>query len=111
QYGYVLIGNFVITIGPYEVFANEFILNTTEFERAENFILYPNPADKTITLQVKNQNIKQLKVDIMDITGKTVLSKSMTANSEEIDINKLSSGMYFISLKQDGKTLGFQKLL
>ena len=111
QYGYVLIGNYVFTITPNEVFSSAIILKTNEYEQALNFVLYPNPASKTIRLQVKNQNIEKMYVDIMDITGKTVLSKNMTATSKEIDIDKLSSGMYFVFLKQDERTIGYKKLI
>lgn len=111
EHGYVLIGNHVITITPNDIFSNPIILKTDKFEQDINFVLYPNPADKTIILQVKNQNIDLLKVEITDITGKTVLSKSMTSHSKEIDIDNLSSGLYFVSIKQNGKALGFQKLI
>ena len=111
QYGYVLIGNYVFTITANEVFSNAFILKTNEYEQTVNFALYPNPASKTIRLQIKNRNIEKMNVDIVDITGKTVLSENMTATSEEIDIDQLSSGMYFVSLRQDGRTLGYKKLI
>lgn len=111
EYGYVLIGNHVITITPHGIFTNSITLKTEKFNQNVNFALYPNPTNKKINLLVQNHTIDKMHVDITDLTGKTVFSKNLTSYHEQIDIEKFSSGLYLVSLKQNGKILGHQKLI
>src|SRR5690606_27500178 len=110
-YGYVLIGDVVIMITPTEIFTSTIFLGTEDFQKEADFVLYPNPAEKTITLQLKNRKIENLSMTIFDITGKQIISSSVNAPTTAVNISDLSSGLYFVSLKQNGKTLGYQKLV
>lgn len=66
--------------------------------------LYPNPATETLYVEVNNPAVKQLKV--MDVTGKLVLSQSVTTNKEAINISSLPSGTYYLQLVSDTQTVG-----
>lgn len=110
-YGYVLIGDVVILITPTEIFTSTIFLGTEDFQQDANFVLYPNPAEKTITLQLKNREIDNLSVSIFDVTGKKMFSNSLNSLTIELNISDLSNGLYFVSLKQNGKNIGYQKLI
>ena len=76
------------------------------------FSVYPNPVE-TAEFLIKtsdNQMIKQ--VQILDITGKEIYSKSLTIqqNSLKISTDNLLSGAYLVKVKTD-KGTGVQKLL
>jgi hypothetical protein len=63
---------------------------------AGSFLIYPNPASNELKVSVpNNQNIDR--IDIIDITGKTVLSD----DQEIIDVSDLKPGLYFIKVKTD----------
>lgn len=111
DYGYVLIGDVVIVITPTEIFTTAIFLGIDDFQKEANFVLYPNPAQQTITLQLKNREIENLNVSIFDITGKQMFSNNVNSLTTEINISDLSRGLYFVSLKQNGKTMGYQKLI
>ncbi len=111
DYGYVLIGDVVIIITPTEIVTSSIYLGTEDFQKEANFVLYPNPSEKTITLQLRNREIENLSVTIFDITGKQIMSNSVNSITTEINISDLSSGLYFVALEQNGKTLGYQKLI
>ena len=66
--------------------------------------LYPNPAAETLYVEVNNPAVKQLKV--MDITGKLLLSQSVSANKEAINISSLPSGTYYLQLVSDTQAVG-----
>ncbi len=66
--------------------------------------LYPNPATETLYVEVNNPAIKELKV--MDVTGKLVLSQSVSTNKEAINISSLPSGTYYLQLVSDTQTVG-----
>ncbi len=66
-------------------------------ENVKNLNCYPNPATKYILIE---NNIDE-KIDIIDIFGKIVISKTIISNKEIINIEQLSSGIYFIKTKSE----------
>jgi len=68
--------------------------------------VYPNPANDV--LFVETQSIASLPdptYRITNVLGQTILSGSINAETQQIDIKKLPSGMYFISV--GGQTVKF----
>lgn len=74
-------------------------LSTSDFN-LEELVLFPNPTKNSVTIKgMKSTN--DLKVGIIDITGRVLLNQVdiTTSNKEvKIDMSKLSSGTYFITL-------------
>lgn len=62
--------------------------------------LYPNPTPKKVTITAKN---KINKVVIYDIVGKLIKQQKSTKNTIEIDISKLSIGLYNFIIYSEGK--------
>jgi hypothetical protein len=60
---------------------------------AEKIRLYPNPI--TNVLIIESGELRVEKVDILDVTGKTVFS----SNKTEINISHLPSGTYFVKMQ------------
>lgn len=56
--------------------------------------LYPNPAKDYISLQMINNNINQ--VNIYNIYGKQVFTKSINSSNVNLNIQSLSTGLYCI---------------
>lgn len=63
------------------------------------FIIYPNPAQKEITISSK-MNIVPIEVVIYNQIGQLVIQETQITNS--IDVSMLSQGMYFIEISSDG---------
>jgi len=59
--------------------------------------IYPNPA-KDIVKILNNNNLAISSVEIIDLTGRTVMS---TEKTDEIDISELSEGQYFVKIYGD----------
>ncbi|NMH28674.1 T9SS type A sorting domain-containing protein [Flavobacterium silvaticum] len=74
---------------------------------SQSLRIYPNPAKHN--LNVAGSNIKS--IDIIDITGKVILSKNVGATETEIGISQLSNGVYFakITTNDTVKTVRFVK--
>jgi hypothetical protein len=66
--------------------------------------LYPNPATETLYVELNNSSIQQLKV--LDVTGKLLMSQTVSANKEAINISSLPSGTYYLQLVSDTQTVG-----
>ncbi|WP_289664406.1 T9SS type A sorting domain-containing protein [Flavobacterium panacagri] len=79
-------------------------LSTPDFELAD-FRFYPNPV-KNI-LSIKNQSSID-HIQVFSVSGKSVLSKNINGNSAEIDLSGLSTGMYILNVKSDGKEKAFK---
>ncbi|MES2515658.1 MAG: T9SS type A sorting domain-containing protein [Bacteroidota bacterium] len=73
------------------------VTETRELKKeSDRFSVYPNPASEELKVSVpNNQTIDR--IDIIDITGKTVLSD----DQETIDVSDLKPGLYFIKVVTD----------
>ena len=77
------------------------VLNNVSFEN--NIVkIFPNPANSSITVSTIN-NIDITKIQIFDITGKTIYHQSL--NSNTISIEKLSKGIYLLQTSIANKEL------
>ncbi len=67
--------------------------------------VFPNPADAEIFVAVSGLNLNHASIELMDITGRTVLQKDISnhysAAPMGIDVSNLSPGIYFVNLKCD----------
>ncbi len=66
--------------------------------------IYPNPANDLIYINIPNHSsFTNIKIELCDIYGKTVLSKDIINNINELNISKLKPGIYIIKLNSDNK--------
>jgi len=85
----------------YENFVNGMVLN-----------IFPNPASDYLSFNLITENPAQLDIQLMDITGKPVLSVANNLavqqyHLQQIDLNTLSKGIYF--LKISDRVSGFSR--
>ena len=82
-------------------------LNVEENELS-NVDAYPNPANNMVTIPL-NGFVGHGTVDIMDISGKIISSKTVNANNLiSIDVSDIANGNYIFDLKlQDGRSTKF----
>ena len=62
-------------------------------------VLYPNPTNGIVT--IKNTNLFEKEIYLMDMNGKEIEIKNITIlqdNTMEIDISKFQNGIYFLSI-------------
>ncbi len=76
--------------------------------------LYPNPVQQTATLQLANLPAGRYQMRLLDLSGRTVLSKAITINNEylivPIDLQSLPAGSYTLQL-QEAKGFSISKTL
>jgi hypothetical protein len=66
----------------------------------DKLVLYPNPANSELTLQIENFNISDLQIEVINLLGEP--QKFQISNSK-IDVSHFASGVYFVSVSADGK--------
>jgi hypothetical protein len=70
--------------------------------------MYPNPANFSVTIKLPNN--EQPYVELMDLTGKVIVAKTISEN--QLHLPSVSEGMYLVKITQpsSGQTT-IQKLL
>ena len=76
-------------------------MNTTDVNNLE-LTIYPNPAKSVLNLSA-DKNIS--KVELFDLAGKKIQSKSSDSNEISMNLNHLKSGVYLIKATIDGKII------
>lgn len=75
------------------------LLATDTFDTAA-FVSYPNPVSDVLNLSY-NKNITD--VNVFNLLGQQVLSKSVNANQSKIDMSTLSAGTYMVKVTSDNQ--------
>ena len=68
--------------------------------------VYPNPTDGVFNVSVQGGN-ELFFVEILDVTGKKVLSKSSTTSISEIDLSSFDAGIYYLQILEKDQTIQF----
>jgi hypothetical protein len=79
-------------------------MNTSE--NVQTFLVYPNPANTTLHI-VLPEKAGEVIIHMIDLTGKDIPIKQdeQTDGELSLDISRLSSGIYLISMQTGGKIL------
>jgi len=68
------------------------------------FSVYPNPANDFLTLDKVNEiNIE--KIELIDLSGRIVMTSLSNENRSTIDLSSLNSGIYILKVESDNGTL------
>ncbi len=80
------------------------LLTTGEVEFANDIVfeMYPNPATDVLTISTDAKNPV---VEIYNVLGEKVVGYQLATNKNEISIADLHSGIYFVTLVADGKSV------
>jgi hypothetical protein len=78
---------------------------------SENIRLYPNPASAYTVIEF-NDNASTHQVQVIDITGRVIrIIDNHKYNTLRIDREELTSGVYFINVKNELNQTGSVKLI
>lgn len=73
------------------------IITLTELTNSQEVIVYPNPANTTLTIASSTQLQSYV---ITDINGRTLLERNVEFYKEQIDISILPKGIYIITMER-----------
>ncbi|HTA26466.1 MAG TPA: T9SS type A sorting domain-containing protein [Bacteroidia bacterium] len=82
-------------------FLPDSITGINEIFNGQELSLFPNPANQKLNITFKRQDLGLVTLSIMDITGREILliAKNENSGSMQIDVSSLTTGMYFINIK------------
>jgi len=80
----------------------------TSLSNALNAIVYPNPADKDLFIELASQSNTMASISIKDINGKELITGEqklqMGNNRIAVDVAKLKAGFYFINITANNQS-------
>ncbi len=78
-----------------------------------DFTIFPNPTTGNITVALpKTQTFeKQLSLNIVDMTGRLVKTRTLINTNTPISLTDLATGLYSVAIFRDGELLYHQKLV
>lgn len=74
-----------------------FVTSISEFERKNNFRLFPNPAIDEFTIMIPQESIKNRILQIRNLLGEIVFETSILSENQLIDVSTLKSGLYLVN--------------
>lgn len=85
------------------IVTNTFLTEFVSVLKVDSFlnnqtIIYPNPTSNVLNIESKT-NI--LNIEIIDINGRSLLSKSQNSSSTSINVESLSKGVYFVKVSNE----------
>lgn len=101
--------------GTYDYSKTVLISNTDNDISQSEMVIYPNPFNDKVTLSFESSNASDLKLEVMDITGKVIatFNKAGIQGNNIITLSELSglkAGLYFISIS-NGEQIQSSKLI
>jgi Secretion system C-terminal sorting domain len=72
--------------------------------------VYPNPAQRQITIYSPMQNVVNQEIIIANMLGQVVLKTQKSGETLQLPLS-LSAGNYMVSIAENGKTIGREKLV
>jgi hypothetical protein len=86
-------------------------VNLDEFIAEQTVKMFPNPAQDEVNVQWDKLEVRN--IQIIDITGKVILSKNISSDTKEarLAISDFPSGLYFLQIKTAEKTLSRKLVL
>lgn len=100
--------NMRLTTTPKDIFAGI----TENVNELANVQVYPNPVGNELNIS-HDLSVKEgtIHLEIMDVMGRVLINKTINHTNNQIDINQLSSGLYFYNVLQKDKLVQSGKLV
>ena len=75
-------------------------LGINDFDIA-GLVIYPNPTTETLNIEATSEITS---IEIYNVLGQVLISKSNTSNSSKIDVSRLSAGNYFMKVTSENSS-------
>ncbi len=90
--------------------------NTNKINEIKNnsfYNIYPNPSNGIFNIYIKNENINDLIIELMNINCQIVYRneiKNVLIYNDKINVQELAKGIYFLKIQRENK-INYEKLI
>jgi len=78
------------------------VLSVNDFELNSKIQVYPNPTANNVKIDF--QDLENVNVEVLDLNGRILFSQKVNSNSNDINIESLSSGIYSFKINSNQGT-------
>ncbi len=103
----MIVGNYQGGVSYYKGLSSPIATTSTDNVSQWNFNLFPNPANNTVTVKIRNDNNSSYTLELYTILGQLVTSQKIINNSTLLNTQGLSQGIYICKISElsaDGGT-------
>jgi hypothetical protein len=83
--------------------------NNSEEQQQAN--VFPNPGNGTFTFSYQAEETDAVQVQILDMSGRSVASRSLTASGQQLTFDELADGIYIYQLTVNNKVVKQDRLI
>jgi hypothetical protein len=83
-------------------------LSANKIEAENSILVYPNPTDYFVNIDLSKLPAENYKMEIFDISSKLILQKNSSQIIERIDMSTFPGGTYIISVKGKNSLANFK---
>lgn len=87
------------------------IITTLEEPLIENIIIYPNPAKEILTIRLPINHPQNSQIEILNCDGLSAKKQFLSTQSNEINIEALSTGLYIVVIYQNERVVSVHKFV
>ena len=85
-------------------------LGVEDFD-TNTFVMYPNPTASELNFEYPTLDSNVFNIIINDMQGRTVVTNTINASNQSMDVTNLSSGLYQVLIMDGNDLVGTKKLL
>lgn len=87
-------------------------VSVKELNADYNAVIYPTITKENVTVELNNHEGEQMILKITDITGSIVRTEKFSSNKQQVSLNNLPQGIYFLTLHNlDNKQVLIKKII
>ncbi|MFT5823588.1 MAG: hypothetical protein ACI8ZM_004850 [Crocinitomix sp.] len=83
-------------------------ISLVEYSKENEIAIYPNPASSNVTISlgaISANELKQTKIVVTSISGKTIMTINPQANTFSIDVEQFAKGVYLIHIFNENEVI------
>lgn len=87
------------------------LLGDENFDIILQMAVYPNPTQNNLTLEVQHDNRNNMQYQLLDLTGRLLLSNNIDAKATPIEMTRYAGATYLLKVMQNNKVLKTFKII
>ncbi len=97
----MLVGNYSGGVAFYKGDTNTVIIGIKENLKINEILIYPNPTKNIINIDLGNNDLKNAKIEVIDLLGKIIVTEIVSNSKITLNVNQYSQGIYLVKFSNN----------